>query len=182
MKHEPFVTWLVTEDPLPPEDAKQLKVHLKHCEDCRQLQAAWLNVEGVLGNGSLVSPSPGFVTRWQKRLEIELLEEKYTRHRWQSWIFFILTFNVIVFLILALGFGFMTTYNSPAEFILAYITRLSSLVSFINTIQNITLIMINTLVGLVPQSWWILFMTGTGLISLFWIYAIQRISIQPRRA
>jgi hypothetical protein len=141
-----------------------------------------LKVDDVLQSTMLLSPSPGFVKRFRRRLEVEILEEKYTRHRWQSWIFFILTLNVIAFLLLALGVGFFATYSSPAELIFAYISRLTSLISFLNTVQNIALITVNSLIGLVPPSWWMLIMSIVGLFSLFWVVVIQRISLQPRRA
>jgi len=182
MKHEPFTTWLISEDPLEPEEDQELRVHLKNCEDCRQLQAASLRVDDLFQRTSPVRPFPGFVNRFQKRLEVELLEEKYIRHRWQSLIFFILTVNVIAFVLLVLGVSFYTTYSSPAEFILAYINQLTSLISFLNTAQNIALIMINSLISLVPPSVWMLIMSIIGLSSLFLIIATQHFSGQPRRA
>ena len=84
MNHQPFENWLLSEDTLSPENASALRGHLETCDHCRELQAAWTDVSNLFQDVPDIEPAPGFVNRWQTRLEVERQVELSVRHRWQS--------------------------------------------------------------------------------------------------
>jgi predicted anti-sigma-YlaC factor YlaD len=70
MTHLPFQDWLF-EDTLDATQADQLHSHLETCDECRELQAAFGQVENSLRRAPLVQPAQDFVIRWQGKLELE---------------------------------------------------------------------------------------------------------------
>jgi len=60
MDHQPFETWLVSEEPLTPEQQSSLQAHLQDCPRCQNLERTWNQVETLLGERPVVQPAIGF--------------------------------------------------------------------------------------------------------------------------
>lgn len=181
MNHQPFENWLLSEDSLSPENASTLRDHLESCDHCRELQAAWTGVVGLFQDVPDFEPAPGFVNRWQARLEVERQVELSVRHRWQSIIMLILIGNVIVGLVVLLGTQFLTTFDKPLELVFSGIYRLASIVTYINAAQNVFITLYKTITSVVPAGLWALM--GLGLVGsgAIWIISLKSLSVLPWR-
>ena len=181
MNHQPFEEWLLSEDPLSPEEKQSLEVHLKNCEHCRELKSAWHGVNTLFMDIPDVKPEAGFVDRWSKRLEIEKQLDKVVRHRWQSIILLSLFMNVITGFIILLGTQFFTTFDTPLSWVMAGMYRLISIVALVNAIQNVSIMLFRTIFEVVPVG--ILALIGLGLIGSIatWIVSLTSLSMLPRR-
>ena len=181
MNHQPFENWLLSEEPLTPDEMRTLDSHLSDCQQCKQLQDGWRGVIDLFQDVPDVAPKAGFTVRWTKRLAKEKQLDKVMRDRWQSVIMLILLANVVTGLVVLLGTQFFTIFDTPSSLVLSGIYRLISTVTLVNTIQNITFTLIRTLTGIVPAGVWALL--GLGLIGsiVTWIVSIKSLSILPRR-
>jgi hypothetical protein len=181
MNHQPFENWLLSDEDLSPLDTGALDEHLLTCEHCREIKGAWMGVLDLFQEIPDIEPAPGFVNRWQERLEIDRQIELSVRHRWQSIIMLVLIGNVIAALVVLLGTQFFTTFDSPLAFVLSGIYRFASTMAFINVIQNIFLTLFNTVTSIVPAGIWALL--GVGLVGsgAIWVISMTSLSVLPRR-
>jgi hypothetical protein len=182
MKHQPFESWLINDDPLTSEQTQSLDEHLKVCEQCQQLQIARINVEALFRDTPSVDPAPGFALRWQARLKREHQLELATRHRWQSWITLILIANAVSLFAILLGMQFFNTFDSITELLLVWVYRLTSLLTIINLFQNFLAILIRTLPGLLSPGGWALLAAIISSGSILWGLSMARLARLPRRA
>jgi predicted anti-sigma-YlaC factor YlaD len=181
MDHQPFENWILSEEPLSPENTGELETHLEKCDHCRELQNAWSGVIDLFQEVPEVEPLPGFVNRWQERLAVEKHIELFVRQRWQSMIMLILLGNVIAGLVFFLGTEFLTNYDTPLSLVMSGVYRFVSLVTTISAIQNIFLTLFRTITSVVPAGIWAIL--GMGLIGsgAIWIISIKTLSVLPRR-
>jgi hypothetical protein len=181
MNHQPFENWLLSEDTLSPENADALRDHLEICDQCRELNTAWNGVVDLFQVVPDVNPPPGFVARWQERLNVESQIELSIRHRWQSIIMLILIGNVITALVILLGSQVLSTFESPIELVLSGVYRLASMVTWLNAVQNIFITLFRTLTSVVPVGLWAVL--GIGLVGsgAIWIISLSSLSVLPRR-
>jgi len=89
MNHQPYQDWLLAEPGRPDaaltaEQAQELGAHMRACQTCQELASALRQVEAELGAAPLLSPAPGFASRWQVRLEKES-RRRYT-HQDLTWL------------------------------------------------------------------------------------------------
>ena len=181
MNHQPFENWLLSEDPITPEDKQALDSHVSTCRECRELQDAWRGVIDLFQEVPDAEPAAGFTNRWLERLETEKQIDKVMRDRWQSVIMLILLANVVTGLVVLLGTQFLTIIDTPSSLLLSGIYRMMSTITLVNTIQNVSLTLIRTIIDVVPPGIWALL--GLGLIGsiVTWIVSIKSLSILPRR-
>jgi len=97
--HPPFNRWLLSGEPLSPEQNAVLQEHLRTCPECGQLQTAWGEVQFQLRSAGQVAPAPGFASRFQQRLVLQRVK----RQRRNAWILF-LGAAVMAFAILSFFF------------------------------------------------------------------------------
>ena len=79
MNHQPFETWIFTDDPLQSEDQKRLTEHLQACEECRHLSLAMDGVHQTFSSAPTPAPAPGFARRWQERLVVHQKQRQQKR-------------------------------------------------------------------------------------------------------
>jgi hypothetical protein len=182
MNHEPYLTWLLSDDPIPSENLKELNDHLQSCPNCRLIRDSWIDVEDFIRSIPSIDPEPGFVYRWHDHLAIDRLEEQVFRHRWQSLITLVGIANVLVILSIALGLGLVSIYDTPAQLILIWTSRLTSLISFVNTAQELGITLLNSILTLIPNEVWMAYAAFLGVIGLFWIITIRKYTLLQRRA
>ena len=180
MSHQPFESWLLSNEPLAPGQDQALQVHLKSCKTCLQLSIDWAEVKQLFISASPLKPSKGFTARWQARLAFDNLKEKRRRQIRQS---------VLVFLINAVGamtlffyftFRLYQTIETPVEVLLVGIDRLTSILHFIKAIQEILAAILLVLTSVIPPEGWVILSTAAGLLSLVWIVSLHRLMIQRR--
>lgn len=183
MNHQPFENWLFSEDPLPPENKRELDEHIQTCDQCRDIQDAWFGVATLFQDVPDLEPAPGFVERWSNRLAVEKKLDQSVRHRWQSIIMLILIVNVIGGLVFLLGTQFLTTFDTPIALLLSGVYRLTSIVTIINTAQNIFLTLLRTIISVVPAGIWAILgvgLVGSGAIWLISVTSLYELSNRSR--
>ncbi len=182
MKHQPFETWLLMDDPLTSEQTQMLAEHILSCEHCQQLRVAKFSFENLFRDTTNVEPNPGFSSRWQARLKMERQLEAASRHRWQSWITFILIANAVSLLAVLLGLQFFNTFDSLTELLVVWVYRLTSLLSIVNIFQNFLAIMIRTIPGLLSPGGWAALASIVSVGSIAWVLSMAKLAGTPRRA
>jgi predicted anti-sigma-YlaC factor YlaD len=99
MSHQPYETWLLSEESLDEEQEKALQTHLEDCRQCQQLSQSWTQVQSLISTSSEPEPAPGFSLRWQQRLAIRR-EHQQQRKMWLLTLG-LLALALIIFLSLA---------------------------------------------------------------------------------
>lgn len=107
MSHQPFDTWLVSDEKLDPEQQQALDDHLQACEVCRQRAAALKAVSAMFSNGYAPAPTPGFTQRWHTRLAIY----RGQRQQRRMWFLTISLFALSSVLFLGLFFYHQAGFN-----------------------------------------------------------------------
>ncbi len=81
MSHQPYETWLLSEEDLDEEQQKALRTHLEGCQQCIQLSHSWSQVQSLINSSSEPEPTPGFSRRWENRLAIRR-QQQQQRKMW----------------------------------------------------------------------------------------------------
>jgi anti-sigma factor RsiW len=63
--HLPFSEWILSEETLPTNCARELRAHIEQCSQCRSLFDGWEAARGMIRRAGLEAPRPGFVRRWK---------------------------------------------------------------------------------------------------------------------
>jgi len=181
MNHQPFENWLLSEETLPVENAHLLGEHLETCTHCQELQDAWMSIATLFTAVPDMEPVPGFVDRWQIRLETDRQVDLLGRHRWQSVIMLILIGNVITGLVFLLSTQFLTTFETPTQLVLSWVYRLAAMLTFVNGLQNLFSTLFRTFTNIVPAGFWAIL--GAGLVGsgAIWVITMKSLSVLPRR-
>ena len=104
MNHQPFETWIFSEESLQPEDREKLDQHLQTCEDCRKISIAMESVRQTFTSAPSPAPAPGFTQRWQAHLA----RHKNAQQQRRMWTLTLILFGLASILslgILVLEFG-----------------------------------------------------------------------------
>jgi cation transport ATPase len=81
MSHQPFETWILSEESLDKEQAVSLHDHLAECEPCRNLQTNWQEFHSTMTTCVDPKPMPGFTSRWHTRLAFDR-QKRQQRRMW----------------------------------------------------------------------------------------------------
>ena len=181
MKHQPFETWILLDEPLTPEQTRELEEHLHTCAHCRQLRDAWHGAQALMNESQAPEPAPGFTQRWEERLLLERRKQLLTRHQWHAWIILILIANVVSILGVVLGFQFFATYDSFAEILLVWVYRIASFLTVVNVLQNFISTLLSVIPGLLPTGGWIALAGVLITGMLLWIVFMASLVKIPRR-
>ena len=181
MNHQPFENWLLSDEPLSPDDNRDLEEHLEICQHCQDLQEAWSGVLDLFQDVPELEPTPGFVNRFQDYLMMEKQMETSVRYRWQSMIMLTLIINAVAGLVVLLGTQFLTIFDSPISLLLSGIYRLASFVALINVVQNFALTLYHAITSIVPTGIWVVLALGLVGSVATWIISITSLAVLPRR-
>lgn len=75
MNHQPFESWLLSEQSLSREEKQTLQVHMQECSHCTALA----EVNLALKSAKMVAPAVGFTQRFTARLEAQHAVERRNR-------------------------------------------------------------------------------------------------------
>lgn len=176
MNHQPYEDWLLSDEPLLPEQSRDLQTHLRMCDSCQQLFESWSEVQNLFNVAPSVQPKAGFSTRWLIRLEEE---ERKTKQR-QSWMMLILTGGVALFILLLISINVFTSIDQPIQLLFLGTSKLTEILSALNAINEILSAFVELVSILIPPMWWIVIVAGISLLGLLWLYSLKQL-MQPRR-
>jgi anti-sigma factor RsiW len=175
MNHQPFKEWLLSEEPLSSEQTQALQDHLRSCESCRQLEAAWTDVDTLFQRLPETAPAPGFTNRWQERLAAQHLQKQ----RRQAWTALGATALVAVLLLTLLGIQVLSVLRSPSQLLLLWISQVTSLYSVLYALQGYVQVLFRV-VPVVPITGAILALGIFSFLSVLWIVTYHQIVIVRR--
>jgi len=161
MNHQPFRDWLLSGEKLSADEINKLQEHMQSCESCRQTESAWHEVESVMRAIPQVEPEPGFTNRWQVHLAA-YLEQKQKR---RGWMMIGLDVVLIGFLFGLITNQIWSLIQLPGPFLVAWFTRLFSLVTLYYTFQE----MFSSYSGNIP------FISIVGMFFLFGIVSFMSV-------
>ena len=176
MNHKPFEDLLFTSDGLTNAERTILHEHLEVCEDCRSLSHAWEHVAIEMRTSSLAEPAPGFSKRWQIRLAADMAR----RHRRQSLL--MLTFSILgaSMLVGALVILSLPLAGSLQALGIAWLSRLSILLSAASVTQDILATLLKMLANSISPLWLVFVFGGGSLAAVLWAASL-RMLLLPRR-
>lgn len=180
MGHQPFESWLLSEERLTPDQAQALQAHLETCEVCRRLSSAWSGIEHLFQAVQPIKPAAGFTARWQARLANQQIFEQRARQRRQSWWALLFSFGMAGLLFVLLTVQLLTVFDAPTELFFVGIYRIVGLLTLVKAAQEILSVLPRAVFATVPPVWWAVFAAALGLLSLLWIVALQKFML-PRR-
>ena len=172
MSHQPYETFLFSDDPLTGEELGHLEVHLKECEHCRVIAKALNDLEMVSSPNDYLSPATGFTQRWQTRL-LAYRQERQIRNLWLMTLGLFALASLIVLTILLLNLNQVNWSYELSQFIASFGLFTSRIRKSFNFLRSI----IKAAPLLVP----ILFIFGIGIVSaasaliITWFNALVRL-------
>ena len=175
MNHQPFRDWLLSEEKLSAQQSHGLQEHLQSCDSCKQIEAAWMEVESTFHKIPQVSPEPGFTTRWQAHLADYQLR-KQQRGGWVTIGFAFLIVSSLVGLLIT---QLWSLIQAPGPYLVVWFNRLLSFVSIFFTFQNF----IRSFSGNVPIYTFLglFFLVGmVSFMSVLWLATYRRLSMERR--
>lgn len=166
MNHRPFEDWLLDDEPLRPQQARDLQAHLRSCTSCSAIAESNL----ALHSTRRVGPAAGFADRFTMRLA--------KRRREQAWR------QIIGTLILVLGGLGLTLWvagpslelalRSPAGWITAVVGYFLFVVTSAQVLSEVSAILLRVLPDFVsPAGWLIVSLVVSGL-ALVWAISVRR--------
>jgi len=153
MSHQPFESWIFSQDPLEIEQKNTLQAHLESCQSCSQLSGALMEMENVFNDSPAISPAPGFTQRWQTRLELA----RQQRQQKRMWLLTLGLFGGATLTLVALFLLNQPQINLAYHFSQCVVT-IARLTSFLNQLWPTFQSLVTNLPILIP----IMVIFGTG--------------------
>jgi hypothetical protein len=166
MNHRPFEDWILNEEPLKPEQKRDLQAHLLDCAHCTALTEVNLELHSV----KMASPAAGFTARFQARLAGQRLRER--RNRLVGAL--VLVLGGIGLLVWLIAPTITIFIGSPAGWIAAMLNFLLVLLDMARAIGEIGSILLRVLPGFIPPIGWMMILSAISGFILLWIVSIWR--------
>jgi hypothetical protein len=172
MNHRPFEDWLLDDQPLTPQQARDLHAHLRSCTYCASIAESNL----ALHTARMIAPAAGFTDRFKIRLV-----DWRRQQRWQQMAgTLVLVFGGLVLLYWLAGPVIQEAVRSPAAWITAAAGYLVFLLTSFRVLSEVSAILLHDLPSFIPPvGWLVVFLIGSGL-GLTWIYALRRLVHVPQ--
>lgn len=174
--HLPFDDWLLSAEPLNAEEQAALQRHLQTCDHCRQLVAAWDEVERQLRAAPMLAPASGFTSRWLQRMETERLNIQ----RRQTLAILLFSTGGAALLLASLVLLAVPIFQASHLTFWTWVYRVMSFVSLAGGAQEVLGTFLRTLFQVVPPAWWILLLGLASQLSVIWFVTLRQLT-RPRR-
>lgn len=180
MGHQPFESWIFSEELLLPEQEQRLNKHIKECESCHKISAAWQEVDDIFNSTPLAEPKAGFTGRWLFRLDEMNKAEIARRQRRSSWMFFGVMAGAALVILSILVIQFISSVHGPVQMFITGITMLAGLLTLAEAVQVAFIPFIEVLIVSVPPIWWFFIAFGASILTLLLAVSVRQI-LNPRR-
>jgi len=138
MSHQPFETWLLSNDPLNEEQQELLDSHLSECKNCATLSTALEQVDDILLNDTFTpAPQAGFVQRWHSRLSIAR-QQRQQRKWWFLTIGLFGVTSVLLLIIFLMNINQINWFYEIGQVFANFSRFASNINQVINVIKSIT--------------------------------------------
>ncbi|MEA3441313.1 MAG: hypothetical protein U9R58_13630 [Chloroflexota bacterium] len=169
MNHKPYQEVIFSDRELTCDEADLLQDHILQCDDCYQLSTAWSAVEHELQTPQMVDPEPGFVARWQVRLEAE----QKRRQNQQNLIMLSTTWGATAALLIAIVYLAIPLIQSSKVVLYTYLYQLLNLFSVVTFVQSLSSGLMDGLTSGIP---WVAIVFAVGLITIMgvlWVVSLR---------
>lgn len=169
--HPPFDAWLLSDEPLTPQQSHDLQEHLRTCQVCSQVESGWNQVERLVRSAGMLAPVAGFSARWQARLEAQ----RAWQHRRQSWMFFLGVAGLALLALATLAGVIFTVWQSPAQFFFNVVYRMALVLEMLGTFG----FYMGDLIQAIPGFSFVglFFFAGFAtLLSVLWLVAFKQLT------
>jgi predicted anti-sigma-YlaC factor YlaD len=180
MGHQPFETWMLSEETLLPDQEQRLHDHIEICESCRQMSNAWQEVQGIFSETPLAKPSAGFTERWQVRFNEMSMAEITRSQRRASWLFFGVMTGAALLILGFLVIQFFSSVQAPVQVFIYGVTMLAGLMTLANAVQVAFIPLLEVLIVSIPPLWWFILAFAACLLTLLMTFSIRQF-LFPRR-
>jgi hypothetical protein len=172
MNHRPFEDWLLDDQSLDPQQARELQAHVRSCASCAAIAESNLALHAT----HRVGPATGFTDRFLGRLE--------NRRREQRWR------QVVGTLVLVIGgLGLVSwlagplireALQSPATWISAGVGYFLFILTSLQVFSEAAAIMVRVLPGFVSPAGWVAMTIGFAGLGHLWTVSIRRAARAPQ--
>jgi len=168
MNHRPFDDWLLADQPLTPQQKRDLQAHLQNCSQC----AALAEVNLALSSARVVPPTAGFTDRFQVRLAAQRRAVR-VRNRWG---FLLLVMSVVGILTWLAWPALKIVLQSPADLLTSWLSDLVSVWAFLQAMSHVSAVLIRVAPGFIPVSAWAVLLLAAGGCSLLWAFSLLKLT------
>jgi len=172
MNHQPFEEWLLSEEPITPEQKRKLDLHLRSCEYC----SALAETGKVLHSVVIASPAEGFTARFQARLAEHKIADR-RRKLWGAGFFLI---GGISLLLWFAGPSILSFLSSPENWIATFVEWGIFLITTLQALTQAGEVFLHVIPGFLPPFAWMVIVSGFAGISLLWSVSIWRFVRVPQ--
>lgn len=170
--HLPFEDWLLSEETLTSQETRTMQEHLQACDSCSQMSDSWKEVEDQLQRAPMISPTPGFTSRWRAHMAVD----RQKQERRQTLYILLFASGSAGLLFVFLGILMLPAFESPRSFLLAWGYQFVALFSLANASAEVLLSSLRILLGVVPATLWAGITAALGTLSLVWMVSIQKLT------
>lgn len=176
MCHQPFETWLLEGKDITDEERKMLQSHLDECAQCSKLHQSWQSVRSKMETSQMISPEPGFTSRWKDNLAYKLQEQQMQQvFKLRRFFLYLGTANVLTMILLG---SFILISGSPVNWLVSTLKQLLDLTIWLGQVQHFVISLIQALPPILPITFWVILTTGLSTLALIWVVSLWIISIQ----
>jgi len=172
MNHQPFESWLLGDQLLPPEQKRELDSHLRTCPYCAALAETGLALRAT----RMASPAAGFTARFQARLAAQRLAERRKR-LWGVIVFTLTGVSVLAWMAAPL---IAPVLASPAGWITLSLSYILFIISSVQAVTEVGSVLLRVVPGFVPPFVWMVLASALAGISLLWTVSIWRFTRVPQ--
>ena len=166
MDHRLYKDWLLNDERLPPDQDRDLRIHLRSCPECNALAQANLS----LRSATVINPVNGFVLRFQVRLAAQRkLQRRQT------------LIGLSLLAVVGLGgiFWLLAPYLPylalpPAQLAGLWISNMVYLALAARVMSALGNTLLSVLGSLIPIYAWALALVILGGIGFFWTKSVHR--------
>ena len=168
MDHQPFETWLLADEPLTPQQKRELQAHLKTCPACGRLA----EVDLALKSARQAAPASGFSDRFQVRLAAR----KVALRRRNFWGFFILSLSVLGALAWIAWPVLSLAFESPANLLASWLSALISLWVTLQAMFHAGAVVFRVVPGFVPTYVWSFVLFAAAAWCVVWVSSLLKLT------
>ena len=172
MNHRPFEDWLLDDQPLTPQQQRDLQSHILNCGSCAAIAESNL----ALHVTRRLQPAAGFTERFHVRLAARRRQQ-----RWQQIVgTLVLVLGGLGLLYWLAGPLVIEAFNSPAAWITAAVGYFLFILTSVQVLGEVSAIVLRVLPNFVPPAVWILAILVSGGLGLLWTISIWRAARAPQ--
>lgn len=166
MDHRPFEDWLLAEDPLTPQQTRELSAHLQNCRSCSALAEVNLAFRSV----RQAAPAAGFAGRFQVRLAAQ---RRAMRRR--NVVGFIVLVVSVVSLLAGLAWPVLrTAVQSPVGLLGSWLSSLVNVWVSLQVLFHAGSVLLRVAPGFVPGYIWAILLFALTGWSAVWVVSLKK--------